>query len=63
MEAYGRLHETMLVEIIVPPDGVSIHDMFHPDFVELLVDLSPFSPLPSIGDLYENGVFVSPVIT
>ncbi|WP_063570019.1 hypothetical protein [Achromobacter ruhlandii] len=63
MEAYGRLHETMLVEIIVPPDGVSIHDMFHPDFVATLIDLSPFSPMPSIGDLYQNGVFVSPVIT
>ncbi|WP_063568671.1 hypothetical protein [Achromobacter ruhlandii] len=63
MEAYGRLHETALVEIIIPPDGVSIHDMFHPDFVVTLLDLSPFSPAPSIGDLYLGGVFVAPALT
>jgi hypothetical protein len=65
MATYARLQQidnaNIVVELITPPAGVAIGNMFTPQFVATLIDVTQVVPQPQIGWIYTNtGTWTAP---
>lgn len=56
---YARLDSGVVIEIIVPPAGVEIGDMLHPDIVSTL---TPAGAEVALGWHYDGDVFSAPPV-
>ena len=58
---YARIQDNVVAEIIIPPEGVSIHDMFHPDLVKTFVDIGDSAITCGLGFDPDNGGWAAPI--
>ena len=63
MSRYARIEGSTVVEIIEVPEDAKVADLYHPDFVRTLVDISSVTPAPSeMWTLGEDLNFEPPVV-
>lgn len=60
MQTFALIENNIVTEIIEIGDDQNIHDMYHPDFVARMVDVSEMDPKPACWWSYINGVFAPP---
>ncbi|WP_454695661.1 tail fiber assembly protein [Achromobacter aegrifaciens] len=63
MSRYARIEGSAVVEIIEVPKKSKVTDLYHPDFVRTLVDISSVTPAPAeMWTLGEDGNFNPPIV-
>ena len=57
---YARIQDKQVVEIITPPEGVSVNDLYHPDLVKTFMDIGDSEITYGWGFDPENGGWIAP---
>lgn len=57
---YARIQNNVVVEIITPVDGASVHDMFHPDLVKTFMEIGDSEVTYGWGFDPDNGGWIAP---
>lgn len=60
MQTFARVINRTAWEVVQTPDGVSIEEMYTPEFISECVDVSNIDPKPAQGWVFKDGVFSEP---